>query len=105
MLTTGHLACAVDRTPRTIRTWRKRGLLPGPPFVIHSDSFRNRRWLYPVGFVEALAEIAENGLIGSKMDPTNWYVFSRMVHDADQEFIRPLLGEGVMGPVVLSFVR
>src|ERR1700693_1226230 len=92
LLTTGHLARAVGRTPRTIRNWGAMNLLPKPPFVLRPESFRNRRWLYPAGFVEALAEIAESGIIGTTMDWHNREIFERMIDDAEEEFIRPLLG-------------
>ena len=80
-------------------------LLPKPPFVLHPESFRNRRWLYPAGFVEALAEIAESGIIGLTMDWHNREIFERMIDDAEEEFIRPLLGVGVMPPVAVELVR
>ncbi len=67
LLTTGHLAHALGRTPRTIRTWRAMNLLPKPPFVIHAQSLRSRRWLWPSGFVNALAEIADSGRILGRM--------------------------------------
>lgn len=104
LLGTGSLACAVERTPRTIRTWRAMNVLP-TPFVLHPESFRNRRWLYPAGFVAAMVEIAESGIIGTTMDPMNWDIFVRMVYDADKHYILPLVGEGVTRPVVLSAVK
>jgi hypothetical protein len=75
--------------------------LPKAPFVLHPESFRNRRWLYPAGFVEALAEIAKSCMTGTRMDPMNWDVFRRMVYDAEEQHIPPLLEEAVSRPVVL----
>ena len=105
LVTTGHVAHALRRTPRTVRYWQEMCLLPKPPFVLNSHSIRSRRWLYPADFVEALAEIAESGLIGDRIDQQNVAIVEHMIDDAEAEFITPLLGEGVTGPVVLELVR
>jgi len=101
LLTSGHLAHAVARTPRTIRAWQQMNLLPKAPFVLHPESFRNRRWLWPSDFVDAMVEIAESGVIGTRLDYRSWDLFERMVDDAEGQHILPLLGEGVTRPVPL----
>lgn len=80
-------------------------LLPKPPFVLHYNSLCKRRWLYPADFVEALAEIASCGVIGKRMDHDKWWTFEQMVDEAEAEFITPLLGPGVTGPIHLRLVR
>lgn len=105
LLTTGHLARAVGRTPRTLRTWQAMNLLPQAPFVLDYHSVRQRRWLYPAAFVERMAEIADSGIIGKRMKHWDYFLFEHIVDDAEAEFINPLLAEGVSRPVLLQLVR
>jgi len=100
LVTSGHLAAAVGRTPRTIRNWRAMNLLPKPPFVLHFKSPGACRWLYPADFVKAMAEITASGVIGNRMPKDRWDEFESMVDAAEEEFISPLL-HGVTGPIKL----
>lgn len=80
-------------------------LLPQAPFVLDYNSPRKRRWLYPAAFVECLADIAESGLIGERMNHWDYFLFEHMVDDAEERFINPLLADGVSRPVLLQLVR
>jgi len=101
LVTSGYLAAAVGRTPRTIRNWRALNLLPPAPFVLHFKSFSRRRWLYPLDFVDAVAEIAAVCEIGRRMRRDRWLQWEQMVDEAEEQFISPLLGSGVTGPIHL----
>src|ERR1700733_9348258 len=75
LVTTGHLAAAIRRTPRTVRRWQEMRLLPPPPFFLDYSSSCNRRWLYPSEFIERLAEVFDSGVIGNRLDQQDFLVF------------------------------
>ena len=80
-------------------------LLPPAPFVLHFKSFSKRRWLYPLDFVDAVADIAECCNIGRRMNKDSWFQWEQMIDAAEEEFILPLFGPGVTAPVHLEPLR
>jgi len=105
LVTTGYLAAAIGRTPRTVRLWQEQSLLPRAPFVLHFKSPYARRWLYPAEFVDAVADIAAVCETGKRMDKSKWDSWEKMIDDAEEEFISPLLGLGVTQPIRLEPVK
>lgn len=95
LLTVGHLARALARTPWTVRHWQCLGLLPLPPFAIREEDFQRRRWLYPESFVEALAEVIERNGVGPRLERREWGAFQQQVAAAYRATVEPLLTDGV----------
>jgi hypothetical protein len=90
LLTIGHLAHALGRTPWTIRHWTRLGLLPPAPFDLRPEDPRRRRRLYPQPFVLALADIAALDYVGARLDRNQWQRFQVEVWEAYQATVVPL---------------
>ena len=64
-----EFAKAISRSPITVRSWQRSGLLPRP-YVLHADNPRACRRYYPTSFVEAAKQIAEHQRFGLRR-PSN----------------------------------
>ena len=73
----GHVANALRRTVWSIKHWERIGLLPKPVFLLDPGDPRARRHLYPGTYIDALAEIAQHGYIGRRLDFDQWARFQR----------------------------
>ena len=60
-----EFAKAISRSPITVRSWQRSGLLPRP-YVIHAGDPRACRRYYPLEFVCAAKQIAEDQRWGSR---------------------------------------
>ena len=92
LLTIGHVAHALGRTTWTVRYWTRLGLLPEPAFHLNPGNPRARRTLYPGPYVLALADIADRGYVGPRLDRDQWRRFQLDVWAAYQETVLPLTG-------------
>jgi len=63
-VTIGVLAAAIRRTPHTIRTWEREGLIPPAPLTLASRDPRAVRRLYPIELVTAIQSLAETAQFG-----------------------------------------
>jgi hypothetical protein len=95
-LTIGHVANALRRTTWCIKHWERLGLFPETPFMLHPDVPRTKRRLYPVGFVDALRDIAAHGYIGKRLDYEQWQRFHDEVFAAYRETVTTLMDRGVV---------
>ncbi len=92
LLTIGHVALALGRTTWTVRYWTRLGLLPEAPFDLHPDEPRLRKRLYPESYVLALADIANRGYLGPRLDRDRWRRFQLDVWEAFRMTVVPLTG-------------
>lgn len=90
LLTVGHLANALHRSPWTVRHWTRLGILPEAPFDLDPNEPRLRKRLYPKPFVDALAAITEDKYSGPRLDRHQWQQFQHDVWAAYQETVMPL---------------
>ena len=96
LLTSGYMARAIGRSTWSVKHWRRLGLLPQPPFVLHADVQESRRYLYPATFVKCLAEIAREPYVIRRLERNDWERFHREVSRAYEKTIVPLLTAGVI---------
>lgn len=99
LLTSGYMARAIGRSTWSVKHWRRLGLLPQPPFVLHADVQESRRYLYPATFVRSVAEIARQGYVVRRLDRSDWNRFHAEVRQAYEKTIVPLLPTGVTDDV------
>ena len=95
LLPIGYVAHALGRSVWTVKYWTKLGLLPRAPFAQRRDTPNTRRRLYPQPFVQSLAEIANRGYLGTRLERSEWARFRRDVHLAFEKTVVPLLIRGV----------
>ena len=91
LLTIGYVAHALGRSVWTVKYWTRLRLLPAAPFFQHRDIPNIRRRLYPEPFVKCLAEIANRGYIGNRLERAEWARFRRDIDEAFQKTVVPLL--------------
>ena len=103
LLTIGHVAAAVGRTPWTIKHWHRLELLPPAPFVINAQRQNLRRRLYPEPFVRELARITARRYSGPRLDYNQWRSFQIEARAAYDRIVVPLTG-GVMPPVEIELL-
>jgi hypothetical protein len=90
LMTVGHVAAAPGRSSWTVRHWQRLGLLPPTPFFIHAEIPNLRRLLFPREFVEVLSTIADEGLLGRRLNRDDWTRFHRDVLVAYEATVLPL---------------
>lgn len=56
----GALADALNRTPATVRTWERKGIIPPSPLRRPRQRVEGQRRLYPAAFIEVSRHIAES---------------------------------------------
>ena|GEM_PF-4677207 len=95
LLTSGYMARAIGRSTWSVKHWRRLGLLPQPPFVLHADVQESRRYLYPATFVKSVAEIARQDYVVRRLEREHWQRFHAEVLQAYEKTIVPLLTTGV----------
>ncbi len=97
LLTVGHLARAVGRTPWTVKHWTKVGLLPPAQVIERADISNLRRYLWPAPFVAAMGAIARKDYVIRRLERKDWPKFHAEVLRAYGETIAPLLEPCVTG--------
>src|SRR6202035_1584225 len=95
LLTVGHLCHVLRRSRWSLHYWVRIGLFPAAPFYQNADNPHTLRRLYPESFVDRIAEIADRGYIGKRLDRDQWEHFRIDVERAYRETVSPLLGDGV----------
>jgi len=95
MLTIGHLANAVGRTPWTVKHWIQVGLIPPSPVLERPDTPNLRRRMWPAEFVAAMREIGKQDYMVGRLDRRDFGRFHTEVMEAYKTHIGPLLGPGV----------
>ena len=91
MLTIGHLANAVGRTPWSINQWIRAGLIPPSPVLERPDTPNLRRRLWPAEFVAAMRVIGKQDYVVRRLDRRDFRRFHSEVMDAYELTIAPLL--------------
>ena len=94
LVTIGHCARALRRTPTRLKQWEQMGIFPPAPF----RSTRNQQRLYPTEFLRSIRLIAEQDYFGTRLDRANWVRFQSEVWAAHNAALAPLhkIGAGVV---------
>jgi hypothetical protein len=93
LLTIGHLAREVNRTPWTIHYWQRIGLLPQLPFFTNHPNPLYRRGVYPEPFVLRVADMFIRNGIGERLGREDWEWFRDEVFAAFQDTMESLRGD------------
>jgi len=97
MLTIGHLALALGRTPWSVKRLIKVGLIPPATCLERPDTPNLRRRLWPAQFVAAMRVIGKQDYMAVRLDRKDWDRFQQEVEAAYRDTIEPLLDSGVTG--------
>lgn len=99
LLTVGHLARAVGRTPWTVKHWQRIGLLPRPQVILNPKVPQARRGLYKSDFVAEMKVIGKKDYLYPRLDRADWQKFHSDVMRAYEKTIAPFLSDAVIDEV------